>query len=94
MPISQTPKLTPSAAESMSKATIEKYKSQVEKLTEENEEVQLHLQIDSLYLNNSKRNIMLKNSSMLYNNHWQDMFDTLSWKNKSQRHLKSAKKAV
>lgn len=74
MPISQTPKLTPSAAESMSKATIEKYKSQMEKLTEENEEVQLHLQIDSLYLNNSKRNIMLKNSSMLYNNHWQDMF--------------------
>lgn len=40
----------------MSKATIEKYKSQVEKLTEENEEVQLHLQIHSLYLNNSKRN--------------------------------------
>lgn len=47
MPISQTPKLTPSAAENMSKATIEKYKSQVEKLTEENEEVQLHLQIHS-----------------------------------------------
>lgn len=39
-PISQTPKLTPSAADNMSKATIEKYKSQVEKLTEENEEVQ------------------------------------------------------
>uniref|UniRef100_K1QLW2 Kinesin-like protein KIF15 n=1 Tax=Magallana gigas TaxID=29159 RepID=K1QLW2_MAGGI len=38
-PISQTPKLTPSAADNMSKATIEKYKSQVEKLTEENEEM-------------------------------------------------------
>ncbi|XP_078338905.1 kinesin-like protein KIF15 isoform X1 [Crassostrea virginica] len=37
--ISQTPKQTPSAAETISKATLEKYKSQVEKLTEENEEL-------------------------------------------------------
>lgn len=34
-----TPKHTPSAAENVSKATVEKYKSQLEKLTEENEEV-------------------------------------------------------
>ncbi|XP_056009196.1 kinesin-like protein KIF15 [Ostrea edulis] len=34
-----TPKHTPSAAENVSKATVEKYKSQLEKLTEENEEL-------------------------------------------------------